>query len=81
MQLTRTQYPSRERRRSVFAQRFDVSPLVDADGDGLYLALTDGLLLLRFSFGFTGATLITGAVTRQLHPLRRARRSRRICRP
>jgi hypothetical protein len=47
----------------VFAQRFDVSPLVDVDGDGLYLPLTDGLLLLRFSFGFTGATLITGAVS------------------
>ena len=38
--------------------------LVDIDGDGLYLPLTDGLLLLRFSFGFSGATtLITGAVS------------------
>jgi hypothetical protein len=46
----------------VFARRFDVSPLVDVDGDGLYLPLTDGLLLLRFAFGFTGATLTTGAV-------------------
>jgi hypothetical protein len=46
----------------IFAQRFDVKPLVDVDGDGAYLPLTDGLLLLRFGFGFTGNTLITGAV-------------------
>ncbi|HEX2464212.1 MAG TPA: hypothetical protein VHR17_06260 [Thermoanaerobaculia bacterium] len=46
----------------VFAQRFEVAPLVDVDGDGLFLPLTDGLLLLRFAFGFTGNTLITGAV-------------------
>jgi hypothetical protein len=46
----------------VFAQRFDVPATVDVDGDGAYLPLTDGLLLLRFAFGFTGATLITGAV-------------------
>jgi hypothetical protein len=46
----------------VLAQRFNVPPLVDVDGDGQYLPLTDGLLLLRFGFGFTGNTLITGAV-------------------
>jgi hypothetical protein len=46
----------------VFARRFDVSPLVDVDGDGAFLPLTDGLLLVRFAFGFTGNTLITGAV-------------------
>ena len=46
----------------VFARRFDVSPLVDVDGDGAFLPLTDGLLLLRYGFGFTGNTLITGAV-------------------
>jgi DNA-binding beta-propeller fold protein YncE len=34
----------------------------DIDGDGEQDALTDGLLLLRHQFGFTGATLITGAV-------------------
>ena len=32
------------------------------DGDGQYLPLTDGLLLPRFAFGFTGNTLIDGAV-------------------
>jgi hypothetical protein len=46
----------------IFARRFDVPAGIDVDGDGQYLPLTDGLLLLRFGFGFTGATLITGAV-------------------
>ena len=36
--------------------------LIDVDGDGAYLPLTDGLLLLRFGFGFSGATLTTSAV-------------------
>ena len=34
----------------------------DIDGDGSTEALTDGLLLLRYLFGFDGATLIEGAV-------------------
>jgi len=46
----------------IFAQRFDVGPTIDVDGDGAYLPLTDGLLLLRFGFGFSGSTLISGAV-------------------
>jgi hypothetical protein len=46
----------------VFARRFDVSPTIDVDGDGQFLPLTDGLLILRFGFGFTGNTLISGAV-------------------
>jgi DNA-binding beta-propeller fold protein YncE len=37
-------------------------PSYDIDGDGQIDPLTDGLLLLRFMFGFTGATLVTGAV-------------------
>ena len=36
--------------------------MLDADGDGSALALTDGLLILRRLFGFTGASLIEGAV-------------------
>ncbi len=44
------------------AQRFNVPILFDVDGDGQFTALTDGLLILRFGFGFTGATLTTGAV-------------------
>jgi hypothetical protein len=46
----------------VFGRRFDVGTLIDVDGDGAFAPLTDGLLLLRFGFGFTGATLITGAI-------------------
>ena len=37
-------------------------PAYDIDGDGEQLPLTDGLLLLRFLFGFTGDTLTAGAV-------------------
>ena len=39
--------------------------LLDADGDGERGPLTDGLLMLRFLFGFTGSTLTTGAVDTQ----------------
>ena len=35
---------------------------LDIDGTGTISALTDGLLILRFLFGFTGATLPAGAV-------------------
>ena len=35
---------------------------LDIDGDNTTEALTDGLLLLRYLFGFEGATLIDGAV-------------------
>ena len=35
---------------------------LDIDGDGTTQALTDGLLLLRYFFGFEGSTLISGAV-------------------
>jgi hypothetical protein len=35
---------------------------LDVDGDGNTEPLTDGLLVLRFLFGFTGTTLTTGAV-------------------
>ena len=37
-------------------------PAYDIDGDGEQLPLTDGLLLLRYLFGFTGDTLTNGAV-------------------
>ena len=46
----------------VFAQRFDVPALFDVDGDGQLTALTDGLLVERFLFGFTGPELIVDAV-------------------
>ena len=46
----------------VFAQRFAAPITLDIDGNGSTQPLTDGLLVLRFFFGFTGATLTTGAV-------------------
>jgi hypothetical protein len=36
--------------------------VLDIDGNGALDALTDGLLVLRFLFGFTGATLTSGAI-------------------
>jgi hypothetical protein len=46
----------------VFAQRLAKRILLDIDGNGSTTALTDGLLVLRYGFGFRGATLVTGAV-------------------
>ena len=40
----------------------DASSELDIDGDGEDKALTDGLLLIRYLFGFTGESLTTGAV-------------------
>ena len=37
-------------------------PNADVDGNGTQDALTDGLLILRYSFGLTGDSLISGAV-------------------
>ena len=39
-----------------------IGPLLDIDGNGSTDPLTDGLLAMRFLFGFSGATLIAGAV-------------------
>jgi hypothetical protein len=39
-----------------------IAPALDVDGNGSNAALTDGILVLRFLFGFRGATLSTGAV-------------------
>jgi hypothetical protein len=46
----------------VFAQRFGTPAILDVDTDGNTGALTDGLLVLRHLFGFTGSTLVNGAV-------------------
>ncbi|MFP6726189.1 MAG: hypothetical protein VCB63_04995, partial [Alphaproteobacteria bacterium] len=40
----------------------DNSGHVDIDGNGSTEALTDGLLLLRYLFGFEGSTLIAGVI-------------------
>ena len=40
----------------------NVSSNLDIDGNGQAAPLTDGLLLIRYLFGFRGDTLIAGAV-------------------
>ncbi len=35
---------------------------LDIDGDGKSMPLTDGLLLIRYLFGFSGSSLISGAI-------------------
>jgi hypothetical protein len=45
-----------------FAQRFAVPITLDVDGNGLIEPLTDGLLTLRYMFGFRGVPLVIGAV-------------------
>ena len=48
----------------VFAQRFTLPPLatLDVDGNGILAPLTDGLLVLRHLFSFSGGSLIANAV-------------------
>ena len=46
----------------IFGRRVAVLADLDVDGNGVVDPLTDGLLGLRYMFGFRGATLITGAV-------------------
>jgi hypothetical protein len=46
----------------VFAQRFASFAGLDIDGNGVTDPLTDGLLVLRFLFSFTGVNLTAGAV-------------------
>ncbi len=46
----------------IFGRRLGLSADFDIDGNGTVDALTDGLLALRYAFGFRGATLITAAV-------------------
>jgi hypothetical protein len=49
----------------VFARRFGATPVgpeLDVDGNGDVDALADGLLVLRWAFAFTGATLVDGAI-------------------
>lgn len=45
-----------------FGQRLARLVALDVDGNGVFDPLTDGLLILRFGFGFSGQTLTTGAV-------------------
>jgi hypothetical protein len=36
--------------------------MVDADGDGDFEPLSDALLVMRWTFGFTGGALVDGAI-------------------
>jgi hypothetical protein len=47
---------------AVIAQRLGLVAILDIDANGSLEALADGLLVLRYHFDFTGATLISGAV-------------------
>jgi hypothetical protein len=47
----------------VFAQRFGDPIVLDIDGNGAADALTDGLLVLRYLFGFTEASLTVALST------------------
>ena len=40
----------------------DVTPILDADGNGKVDALTDGLLFIRYMFGLRGSSLVAGAI-------------------
>jgi hypothetical protein len=46
----------------IFGHLVPALAVLDIDGDGAVAALTDGLLVLRFRFSFTGANLTSGAV-------------------
>ena len=56
----------------VFAQRFAQGFTLDIDGDGTTQALTDGVLVLRFLFDFTGADSPRQRGRSRLHAVRRA---------
>ena len=47
---------------SIQSHLASIAAALDIDGDGELEPLTDGLLVLRWLFGFTGTTLVTGAV-------------------
>ena len=52
-------------RRATYGQTPTPTPapvVIDIDGDGDTDPLTDGVLMLRFLFGFSGGALITGVV-------------------
>ena len=40
----------------------DVTPILDADGNGKVDALTDGLLFIRYMFGLRGSSLVDGVI-------------------
>jgi hypothetical protein len=56
--------PAGARATAQLAEEFlaQISARLDVDGNGVADALTDGILIIRFLFGFTGDALTSGAV-------------------
>jgi hypothetical protein len=48
-----------------FLAQSDCAGMLDVDGNGQRAAATDGVLFIRYLFGFGGEALITGAVARR----------------
>ena len=53
---------SRDSSDTIASYLTDADSQLDIDGDGESKPLTDGLLLIRYLFGFSGDSLISGAV-------------------
>ena len=53
---------TRDRAEDISALLADANSELDIDGNGESKALSDGLLLIRYLFGFTGDALIIGAI-------------------
>ena len=53
---------SRDSSEAIAGYLTDADSQLDIDGDGESKPLTDGLLLIRFLFGFSGDSLISGAI-------------------
>ena len=53
---------SRDSSAAITGYLTDAEPELDIDGDGESKPLTDGLLLIRYLFGFSGDSLISGAI-------------------
>ena len=53
---------AREAAEEIVLYLTDSDAELDIDGDGATKPLTDGLLLIRYLFGFTGEALISGAI-------------------
>jgi len=53
---------SRDASDTIASYLTDADSQLDIDGDGESKPLTDGLLLIRYLFGFSGDSLISGAI-------------------
>ena len=53
---------SRDSSEAIAGYLTDADSELDVDGDGESKPLTDGLLLIRYLFGFSGDSLISGAI-------------------